>query len=409
MQPRLGAAWFLLGVDLQELNRPADAVEPLRRALEIEPRNLPARLELGDALFQSGNFSNASAEFRLLSNADPANTKAWLGLGLSYNSLAGQAFEHLRKLGESAYLEILIAQSRADQHQYRSAYQRFRQALKLDPHQSDAHRAIASIYRKTGHADWAEIEEKSIQPDSPECVNPALRCLFAEKRYEELLSAAHGTRTPESYYWQARAYKELALITQEKLADLPPSAEIHQLLAITYDMQELYQDAIHEWRQALTFQPGNRNFQKKLAWSLSGSGEWQSSAQIAAELLKTDPDSADLHFLLGDDLLKSQLPEQAVPHFEKVLSIEPKNLRARASLGSAYLLLRRFREAIFNLEGALSTDQDGALVYQLAQAYRSAGEGSKAASLLAKYKDARKSREDGKASLNAENEITPPN
>ena len=409
-QPQLAAAWFLLGVDLQNLNRPTEALEPLQRALQIEPGNEGARLELADALLKSERLSEAAAQFHSVVSADPTNTKALLGLGLSYASLDGQAFEKLEKsFPNSAYLHMLVGQARADQNQYRSAFHHYRQALKLDPGLGDAHRAIASIYRATGHPDWVELEEeKGRRLPKIECPGNIFPCLFAEKRYEELVASVKNNRTAESFYWQARAYNELALRAHARLTELPPSAEIHQLLAVICEMRELYPDAVQEWRRALAFQPGNKNFKKRLSQSLWASGESKAALELAGDLLKAEPDSADLHLLVGEALLKMQLPEQAVPHLKQVVSLEPKNLPAHSSLASAYLRLGLYQDAIPHLEAALPLDRDGTLRYQLATAYRSAGQAGKAASILAEYRLVRKSVEEKNASLKLENEITAP-
>jgi tetratricopeptide (TPR) repeat protein len=410
MQPQLAAAWFLLGVDLQKLNRPAEAVQPLKRAVLLEPHNSSARLELADALLKSGSLSEAAVEFRSLTTTNQASSQAWLGLGISYSSLAGQIFEKLEKsFGDSAYLYMLVGQARADQQQYRSAYYCYRRALDLDPSLTDAHRAIVSIYRATGHPDWAAMEEeKNPQRPQADCMGNHLPCLFAQERYDDLLVAAKNQGTAESYYWQVRAYTELAQRSQAKLMELPDSAEIHQLIAVQYDIRGLYLEAVQEWRRALAFQPGNRNFKRKLAQSLSSSGEWSSTVEITSELLKTEPDSADIRFLLGNALLKMQLPEQAVVHLKKAVSLEPNSLPANSALGQAYLRLGRFRDAIPHLQSALPIDLDGSLRYQLAQAYRSAGQLNDAASVLAEYARIRKSNDEKTARLNGENEITPP-
>ena len=405
MQPGLAAAWFLLGVDYQKLNRPKDAVPPLRRAREFDPKDEIVHLELADALFQSGDFAQAAGEFRSMAGSNAGNPKAWLGLGLSYSSLAGQTFDTLQlHFSHSPHLHMLIAQSRADQHQYRSAYQHYRQALALDPGLTEAHYAIADIYRATGHTDWADAEQAGIVPPGA-CPGAPFACLYAKKKYEEILTTATRQETPEAYYWSARAYGALALDAQERLAQLPPSAELHQLLAVMYDLRELYPDAAEEWREALKIQPGNRNFRKKLAWSLSGAGEWDAAAAAAADLQKQDPENTEIAFLLGDALLNLQRPESAIPQLEKVVAREPKNLRAHASLGRASLLAQKLPEAIRHLEQALPSDRDGAITYQLAQAYRNAGEPQKAVELMKKYRDMKKSSEEAKTQAN---EITAP-
>jgi tetratricopeptide (TPR) repeat protein len=411
MQPQQAPAWYLLGTDLQKLHRPAEAIEPLERCLKLDPANQPARLELGDALFASRRYSDAVTIFRSLTDEDSTNPKAWLGMGLSYSSLAGVAFDKLRSsFSDSAYVHMLAAQSQADQHQYRSAYQLYREALKRDPDLAEAHEAIIEIYRATGHEDWATLEQqrRGGQAATLDCVSHRARCLFSRGRLEEVVARTGDHETAETLYWEARAYRELALLAQQKLAELPPSAELHELMAVVYDLRELYPDAAREWRAALAVQPDNENFRKKLAWSLSGSGEWTETAEIAKELLAKDPNADDLRLLLGEALLNMQQPEEALVHLKKAILLDPKDLRAQASLGQAYLVMGNFQNAIPHLSQGLSTDRDGTLLYQLAQAYRAIGQGQKATTLLARYQYLRNFSEARKAARDEHNQITPP-
>ncbi|MDQ1473754.1 MAG: hypothetical protein QOJ99_5234, partial [Bryobacterales bacterium] len=75
------------------------------------------------------------------------------------------------------------------------------------------------------------------------------------------------------------------------------------------------------------------------------------------------------------------------------------------SLGRGYLLIQKLPEAIPHLERALPSDRDGAIAYQLAQAYRSAGQPQKAAGLMKKYSEIKRLSEEAK---NQANEITAP-
>jgi predicted Zn-dependent protease len=173
-------------------------------------------------------------------------------------------------------------------------------------------------------------------------------------------------------------------------------------------MRELYPDAAREWRTAISFQPNNRNFQSKLAHSLWSAGEWRAAAETARALLDGRSESPELRFLLGDSLLKMQLPAEAAPHLTSAIAQRPNHLPARASLATAYIRLGEPSKAIPHLEAALPTDRDGSLRYQLAQAYRSVGQAEKAARLLTEYRQIREAFDRKNAQSKAESEITPP-
>src|SRR2546427_410824 len=56
-----------------------------------------------------------------------------------------------------------------------------------------------------------------------------MECDFHAGQYAKIV--AGSAQTAEEYYWQTRAYNELARQAFSHLADLPPSAEVHELLA----------------------------------------------------------------------------------------------------------------------------------------------------------------------------------
>jgi len=58
----------------------------------------------------------------------------------------------------------------------------------------------------------------------------------------------------------------------------------------------------------------------------------------------------------------------------EAVKYDPRLLPAQASLGRAYLQIGKAQDAIPYLKGALRTDTDGSLHYQLARDYQCAGQ-----------------------------------
>jgi Flp pilus assembly protein TadD len=61
--PADAVLWFGLGHTLLELGRPGEAVEPLKKAAWIDPAHTAAHRDLGRALLESGNASEAARIF----------------------------------------------------------------------------------------------------------------------------------------------------------------------------------------------------------------------------------------------------------------------------------------------------------------------------------------------------------
>src|SRR6185503_16397441 len=122
---------------------------------------------------------------------------------------------------------------------------------------------------------------------------------------------------PEALYWRARAASELALEALARLEQLPPSAELHELLARAYHVQGEERRAGAEWEKALKFRPGDRRLRIERVRSLWLNADYTVARPELETLLRDDLDSADLNHLLGDTLLALDQADRALPHLEK--------------------------------------------------------------------------------------------
>ena len=401
LQPDLYPAWASLGASYVDLGEPVKAITPLEKALALAPREPGPRQMLGEALYSIGRFEPAARQFQQLSEMEPGNPRAWRLLGESYEALAQRAFERLDKLGQgSAWWLALVAETRLSQQQYGAAFALYREALAKMPAMRGVHAALAEIYRSTGHPDWAATEQKK-EPRPPDCARPTLECAFRAGRF---LEAARGAQSPtlESYYWQCRAYNELARQAFSGLTQLPPSGELHRFRARMESGRGRRLEAANQLREALKLTPRDPQLRIELAAALRAGRDHQGAQAVLEELLRADPEAAPLNFMYGDTLLSLEQPEKAIPYLEKALRRDPKQLRVRASLGVAYARTGQAERAIPHLKAALELDADGSLHYQLARAYQATGQGELAKPILQKYQELQQRAQPEKP------QITPP-
>ena len=269
------------------------------------------------------------------------------------------------------------------------------------------HAAIAGIYKEEGHAEWALIEEeKEKQLPAPDCAVEKLEC---EYRSGEFLGIVQSeAKSAEALYWKTRAYNKLALNAYLRLGQLPPSLETHELKAKIESKRRQYHEAAKEWRAALKFSPGNSHIQKELAIALYQSGDLEGARILLQELVKREPDATDLNYLLGDTVLNSQKPQEAIPYLEKAVEADRQMLRAQRSLGLAYLETGQAAKAIVHLKEALPIDQDGSVHYQLGRAYQAHGDRELASSMLKQYQEMQRTQQTGNRTVEKEVAITPP-
>jgi tetratricopeptide (TPR) repeat protein len=385
------SAWpaaLFLGASHLRLGEPRKAIAPLEQVAAAQPNHAEALQMLAEAYFSLERFEEAARYFGRLARLTPGNARAWFTLGRSYEALAGEAFDALEKAApESAYFLALVAETRLTQQQYNSAFFLYRQAQERMPAMRGLHAAIGEIYRKTDHPEWAKVEEekeRALPP--PDCGEEKLECMFREGRYAEVISASRDAKSPQELFWRVKAYNGLAVQAFSKLADLPPSAEVHAFRAELHRNQRRPREAVEEWRRALEFAPGDPGLRQDLAISLREVGDNEAALEIFRDLLRHQPLSALLNYLVGDTLLDLQRAEEAVAYLEKAAAQDPELLSARSSLGRAYMQTGRGDRAVPHLKAALPLDEDGSLHYQLALAYQRSGEQDLARQLLQEYR-----------------------
>jgi tetratricopeptide (TPR) repeat protein len=375
LDPKSEPALIFLGLAHLKLGEPANAVDPLTRALKADPSNRIVLLELGDALLGAGRPEEAAPHFLKLTGLDPKHAKAWQGLGISYLALARRAFETLEKTApDSPYWYVLLARSKAEQGQYRTAFYLYRKALEAAPSLEGVHTALAEIYRKTGHADWAATEQRR-EAESKPGKQPAA-------------------------YTEARRFGALALEALSRLAALPPTAEIHELTAYALRIQKRHRESAEQFGRAFELEPSNRRLGAEFARSLWLNRDYESALPLLEKM--------NLRFELGDTLLELQQPEKAVPHLEAAVRAAPAQLEPHASLARAYVRLNRHAEAVEHLKTALPLDGDGSLHFQLSRAYERLGRAAEAAAARAQYQAIAAREEARRQAIDQERQITAP-
>ncbi len=410
LDPQQLSARLFLGASYLALGEAGRAVAPIERVVRAQPVNADARGLLAEALASLERYEEATVHYRRLTELAPQDPKAWSGLGRCYEALSQRAFEALGQIAPgSPYWLGLVAESRVKQHQYGSAFYLYRQALLKMPTLRGIHHAVAEVYRSTGHPDWATAEEekeRALAP--PDCAAARLECEFSLGRFRTIVASAAGASTAESYYWRSRAANELAVEAYSHLFRLSPSGEVHQLRAKIFRDHRQYRESAREWQEALKFEPGNPRIQKELAVSLSLSHDAPAAEPLIEELLKREPESAELNFLQGNTMLDLQKADEAVPYLTKAIELDPTQPGPHASLARAFMQLGEAKQAIPHLKAALSTDEDGNLHYQLSRAYQIIGEQALAEEALKQYQEIRKAVMAGRKATEEEVQITPP-
>jgi tetratricopeptide (TPR) repeat protein len=183
---------------------------------------------------------------------------------------------------------------------------------------------------------------------------------------------------PELSSDRAKAYYHAAL------------AGIYEEEAVNSGQSEYVTHAIEEYKDALNADPGSAQLNDALSDLYFRTGKVHEAEATARGLLKTAPNDVDAHKLLGRVYLR-QLSEaqnavssaspsgnaldQAIAEYEKIVSLEPKDVEDRMVLGQLYTVKHQPQKAEEQFKIAQAIDPDSEdVVLNLARVYAESGD-----------------------------------
>jgi tetratricopeptide (TPR) repeat protein len=102
----------------------------------------------------------------------------------------------------------------------------------------------------------------------------------------------------------------------------------YNLTLVALDVGDL-RAALHASELAVAIKPESAEARITLATALDRSGYWNDAVDQLEKVLKTSPEDAKAHLLLGNVFAqKLNLPGRARPHYQRVIEIEPRHPRA---------------------------------------------------------------------------------
>lgn len=340
--------------------------------------------------FDEGRYLEAAAAFRKLTDAAPDDPRRWYGLGRSYEALARQTFDELQRVAAGSPWEALIvADVWVSAGRFEQALEIYQEVKLVAPEIPGVDEAIVALYEHAGEAAKATETRARLKPPPATCPRASADCEFLAGRYLASIEAAGRAAEASSLYWRTRAFNALATDAFARLESLPPSAEVHMVRGAIDRDQGRILDAIAEFRAALALRPGDRAIEEELASALYESRNLEEALPLLARLTGP-PESAraDLAFFYGDALLQAQQVDKALPYLRAAHARQPDAAVVRASLGRALLQGGDAAAALPHLQAAAAAEppeSDGAVHYQLAQAYQRLGRAAEAKAALGEY------------------------
>jgi tetratricopeptide (TPR) repeat protein len=192
--------------------------------------------------------------------------------------------------------------------------------------------------------------------------------LLADNRLDEGIAALQRARVllPDNKDIQATlasaikaqsARPNLAAL-QRAVAENPKNALAHYRLGEAYKHYGKFAEAFAEFRTAYELAPNQFEAMLEYAFALQEQKRYEEALHVYQKFYADKPDSQEKHFYLGSTYYQLKQYAAAIPHFVKVLDINPNATFSAWLLALCYEATGQLKQAIAALEHLLIYDSN---------------------------------------------------
>ena len=347
--------FFELSSVLLLLDRPAEAIERIKRAVILAPSNAEYLIGLAAMQLSLGDAQAALASYQKATEQSPDNFDGWIGLAKSLSTLgkvraAIEAQRRALALRESAHDErLILAIWLAEEGMYREATPELERVLEANPTQLEAARwlgrcltrldqleASVRAWRAVLRSDAADVEALMGLGRASWCLGRAKDARFPLQQVSEQLESGELTTAPRGFWelWGRVLFSLDEHVAAERALERATAESSNQELNTELSTQRAtslvnllrFDEALTVVDRLLRDAPGDGELLQLRAKALAGAG--QTDAAIAAlRRIVDDSSHGPEERRVAAERLSALLKEQVV------LSLDAKDaLRAEASL-----------------------------------------------------------------------------
>lgn len=332
------------------LGQTTEAIAILRKALELDPNDLPAQLKLAEFLFTTGDREECARIYEEVVGRHPDNAVAQHGLG----------------------------RIQAGKGDLTAAAESYRKASQLVPGFAAAHYALAMVYRSLGemakskeHLHLFDQHKDSRTPLEEPLMDP-IRGLASNAQnhfqkglrfqgkgqMQEAIAEFELTLKEDPQFMPAhvnviRAYGALGQFDkaeqkyQAAVGAAPNMFEVHHNFGILRKLQGRKNEAADAFRKALEINPFWAESHYQLAVILVSEGRLADAERHCRAAVENKPSLREAHFILGWILQRQGKDTEAIPEFLKAVKVEDKQ-----TPGFMYILANSYAR-VGNIEKAI--------------------------------------------------------
>lgn len=239
-------------------------------------------------------------------------------------------------------------------------------ALKLQPESVEANRALGALY----------VEQNRTE-DAIARLRVANRVFPGDAKVLALLG---------QQYLAARFVPDAIATLQQAVKLAPDGPDLRFLLVEAYDAAHEYDSGLRVAQESLHLFPDSGHAAFEVAQEMAASGRYDDARPFARQAVQKEPQLVEAWNLLGDLESKSGHYDAALDAFQHAQTLDVSNVVAERGVADNLIRLKRYEEALKEVQQALGTHpQDAGLYFSLMQAYVRTGQKEEASKAAAMY------------------------
>jgi tetratricopeptide (TPR) repeat protein len=311
--------WYLDGMVLQRLVRPAEAVVAFQETLMLKPALLAARARLAEVLFDAGDLDASARAYEALATQPAAAPVGELGLG----RLAARQGRH------------------AD------AVKHFERAIVLFPQFGEAYYGLAQSLRALDRRDEARaaLEQHRAYGTRWPAIDDPLAARVASVRDDPRAHLLRGLRLADAGDLAGAIDAHEAAVARD-----PSFAQAHANLISLYGRVQQWAKAEEHYKAVLALGYNVDEAHYNYGVLLGAQQRWSEAAAAYRLAVAANPLHAQARNNLGQLLEVDRKLDEAMEQYRQAVAANPQLRLARYNLGRMLLAARRYDDAIAEFE-----------------------------------------------------------
>jgi tetratricopeptide (TPR) repeat protein len=406
-----------------------EAVVEFRNAVQIDPRSADAHYQLARAYISLRNSQGAHRELLETLALDPKNSAAQLQLAAllvtarQYDQAEAAANKVIALEPTNSKAHTILGAKHAMTGEQSSAISEFQKAIELDPKQVEYYDSLGTLYLSAGKPSAAEALHKSAieaNPKSPQARMSLGKFYLLQHQMTEAEAQAKGAIQLEPGSVAPQLFLGTIYIAQGRLPDAeslyahlktmaPNDPQAYQALGLFYSATGQNEKAAAEFRILLAAKPKETEVKALLIETLIdlnrvndatnfnetvlktnpsdpqallskarifiAESKYQEALGALQNALKSDPDSASIHYFLGVTQQSLGFSDLAKTSFTEALKLNPQMPEAAVALAAIETRSGDYEKALRLAGDVLKRDPNLSLPYAVsAQAWLAKGD-----------------------------------